>query len=212
LGDSKKNDLGHPNNKKFDTEISDRDAMRELTARDTLVEGRQALRKRDFAGAALAFGRGAAIEPDYPVHLHGAAVAARRLGDIGTSETHYRAAIAAADKLPGTDGINPTVIAMHLVDFAFRSSARSAQANPGLREADSMCVLPMYTSDKGGLSTPSGLTGPQSHSAGRFSATDTPRPSRYCPGSPTSADRWAGTVRRMTCRGRQTPFLMCRNV
>jgi tetratricopeptide (TPR) repeat protein len=78
---------------------------------------------RDFASAALAFGRGAAIEPGNPVHLHGAAVAARRLGDIGVAETLYRAAIEAAEQLPGTSGSDPTMIAMRLADL-YRSQGR----------------------------------------------------------------------------------------
>lgn len=106
--------------------------MQEIDARDPLAEGREALRKRDFASAALAFGRGAATEPGNPVHLHGAAVAAHRLGNIGAAETHYCAAIAAAGQQPGPDGTGLTVIAMRLVDL-YRSQGR-------YRAAEELCL------------------------------------------------------------------------
>lgn len=105
--------------------------MQELTARESLMEGRQALRNRDFASAALAFGRGAAMEPDNPVHSHGAAVAARRLGNLETAETHYRAAIAAAAQLPEYNEANLTVIATRLVEL-YRSQGR-------YKEAEKLC-------------------------------------------------------------------------
>jgi len=119
--------MDHPNQTRLNTEILDKVAMQDLTARDSLAEGRRALRKRDFAGAALAFGRGTAKEPDNPVYLHGAAVAARRLGDFGSAEFLYRAAVAAAEQRPGRDGTNPTVIAMRLIDL-YRSQGRYTEA------------------------------------------------------------------------------------
>jgi len=104
--------------------------MLDLTARDSLLEGRQALKNRDFAGAALAFGRGAAMQPDNSAHLHGAAVAARRLGDPEGAEILYRAAVAAAEQR-GLDGTNPAVIAMRLIDL-YRSQGR-------YRDAERLC-------------------------------------------------------------------------
>lgn len=105
--------------------------MQDLTANDTLAVGRQALRKRDFAGAALAFGRGAALDPGNPVHLHGAAVAARRLGDLCSAERHYRAAIAAATKTPDYSGPCLTVIATRLIEL-YRIQGR-------YRDAEELC-------------------------------------------------------------------------
>ncbi len=105
--------------------------MQDLVANDSLVEGRQALRKRDFAGAALAFGRGAAIDPDNPLHQHGAAVAARRLGDLDSAEFHYRAAIAAAAQSPDYDGPSLAVIATRLVEL-YRTQGR-------YRDAEKLC-------------------------------------------------------------------------
>ena len=90
------------------------------------------MRNRDFAGAAMAFGRGAAIEPENPVHLHGAAVAARRLGDYATAEDNYRAAIALAENLPGNDGANVTAMAVSLVDL-YRGQGR-------FEDAERLCI------------------------------------------------------------------------
>lgn len=115
--------------------------MQNAAARETLMEGRHALRNRDFAGAALAFGRGAAIEPDNPVHLHGAAVAARRLGDYAGAENNYRAAIAVAKSRPGDDTANLTAITMSLVDL-YRGQGR-------FREAECLCIWMLGLGDNG---------------------------------------------------------------
>lgn len=117
--------------------------MQNPAARETLLEGRQALRNRDFASAAAAFGRGATIEPDNPVHLHGAAVAARRLGNGAAAETSYRAAISAAERLPGGGGVNPAAMAMRLVDL-YRTQGR-------LEEAERLCIW-ILASCRGGRS------------------------------------------------------------
>lgn len=106
--------------------------MQDFTARDAQIEGRKALKSRDFAGAALAFGHGAAIEPENPIHLRGVALAARRMGKYGAAETQYRAAIAAAEKLPAQDGAGLTATAMSLVDL-YRGLGR-------YREAENLCV------------------------------------------------------------------------
>jgi tetratricopeptide (TPR) repeat protein len=105
--------------------------MQNLAANDSLVEGRQALRQGDFAGAALAFSRGAAMDPDNPLHQHGAAVAARRLGDFESAELHYRAAIAATAQSPDYNGPNLTVIATRLVEL-YRTQGR-------YRDAEKLC-------------------------------------------------------------------------
>lgn len=101
--------------------------MRDHTARESLLKGYEALRHRDFATAALAFGRGAALEPDNPALLHGAAVAARRLGDFGLAETRYRAAMAAAEQRPDADTANLLVIATRLVEL-YRRQGRDLEA------------------------------------------------------------------------------------
>lgn len=106
--------------------------MQEPTGKDSLQEGWQALRKRDFAAAALAFGRGVAIEPGNPLYRHGAAVAARRLGDLDRAEIQYRAAMTTAAHLQDDGGVRPTVIAMRLVDL-YRSQGRC-------REAEELCL------------------------------------------------------------------------
>jgi len=89
----------------------------------------------------MAFGRGAAIEPDNPVHLHGAAVAARRLGDYAAAEDNYRAAIVAAEKLPADEGVNATAMAMSLVDL-YRDQGR-------FKEAERLCIRVLGSSRSG---------------------------------------------------------------
>lgn len=106
--------------------------MQEMTAGNSLADVRKALSKRDFAGAALALGRAAALEPDNPVLLHGAAVAARGLGELHLAEARYRAALAAAEDGRQAAGTNPTVIATRLVEL-YRSQGR-------LQEAEALCV------------------------------------------------------------------------
>jgi len=100
--------------------------MREHTARESLLEGYEALRNRDFATAALAFGRGASLEPDNSALLHGAAVAARRMGDFRLAESHYRAAMAAVRR-PDGGTANRLAIATRLVEL-YRRHGRDAEA------------------------------------------------------------------------------------
>lgn len=106
--------------------------MQEFTARDAQIEGRKALRQRDFTRAGIAFCRGADIEPENPIHSRGAAIAARRLGDYGTAENHYRAAIDAAERLTDRDGAGLAAMATSLVDL-YRRLGR-------YRDAENLCV------------------------------------------------------------------------
>lgn len=106
--------------------------MQDATAGKSLAEAREALTKRDFARAVAAFGQAAALEPDDPLLLHGAAVAARGLGDLDAAETRYRAALAAAERRQHFNGTNPAAIATRLVDL-YRSRGR-------FDDAEALCL------------------------------------------------------------------------
>jgi len=101
--------------------------MGEYTARESLSEGYEALRHRDFTAAALAFGRGARLEPDNPALLQGAAFAARCLGDLDLAESRYRAAIEAAQRRPSGDVARLLAIATRLVEL-YRRQDRDVEA------------------------------------------------------------------------------------
>jgi tetratricopeptide (TPR) repeat protein len=101
--------------------------MEDYSARDSLADGYEALRNRDFAAAALAFGRGATLEPDNPALLYGAALAARRQGDFHLAESRYRAAIEVAQRRPEGDAASFLAIATRLVEL-YRRQDRDAEA------------------------------------------------------------------------------------
>ncbi|UCH73240.1 MAG: tetratricopeptide repeat protein [Rhodospirillales bacterium] len=112
---------------KLDTGIFEKQDMRSAMARDSLLAGCEALMSRDFAGAARAFDRGTTLDPDNPALLHGAAVAARRLGDLGAAEAHYRAAIVVAERRTDDPATNVLAITLRLVEL-YRRQGRDDEA------------------------------------------------------------------------------------
>lgn len=96
-------------------------------------DGCDALDRRDYAKAAVAFTQAIAAEPANPLPLCGAALAACRTGHFKESESLYRRAVTAAKETFGADHPHVATVAFGLVDL-YRNQGRYPEAKELCRE------------------------------------------------------------------------------